>query len=89
MAAAPDGPVRGRTAAPFAIGAVTDEFSPESLDRALAAMAELGMTFAELRVVDGKNIIDHTDAEVDGVRARVEALEARLGRVYAHLGWDD
>ena len=44
----------------FHVGAVTDEFSPDSLDRALGAMAELGMTFAELRVVDGKNIIDHT-----------------------------
>ena len=63
---------------PFAIGAVTDEFSPESLDRALAAMADLGMTFAELRVVDGKNIIDHTDAEVDAVRAKVAARGMRV-----------
>ena len=62
----------------FHVGAVTDEFSPDSLDRALGAMAELGMTFAELRVVDGKNIIDHTDAEIDGVRARVEARGMRV-----------
>ncbi len=41
-------------------------------------MAELGMTFAELRVVDGKNIIDHTDAEIDHVRARVEARGMRV-----------
>ena len=47
---------------PFSIGAVTDEFSPEDLDRALGAMAELGMTFAELRVVNGRNILEHTDA---------------------------
>ena len=58
---------------PFQLGAVTDEFSPDSLDRALNAMADLGMTFAELRVVDGRNIIDHSDAEIDHVRARVEA----------------
>ncbi|HET9469426.1 MAG TPA: sugar phosphate isomerase/epimerase family protein [Vicinamibacterales bacterium] len=63
---------------PFEIGAVTDEFSPDSLDRALAAMADLGMTFAELRVVDGKNIIDHTDAEVDAVRAKVDARGMRV-----------
>lgn len=62
----------------FQIGAVTDEFSPDSLDRALGAMADLGMTFAELRVVNGKNIIDHTDAEVDDVRAKVEARAMRV-----------
>jgi sugar phosphate isomerase/epimerase len=60
------------------VGAVTDEFSPDSLDRALGGMAELGMTFAELRVVGGKNIIDHTDAEIDDVRARVEARGMRV-----------
>ncbi|HUP40249.1 MAG TPA: sugar phosphate isomerase/epimerase family protein [Vicinamibacterales bacterium] len=62
----------------FQVGAVTDEFSPDSLDRALDAMADLGMTFAELRVVDGKNIIDLTDAELDSVRARVEARGMRV-----------
>ena len=36
------------------------------------------MTFAELRVVDGKNIIDHSDAEIDQVRARVEARGMRV-----------
>ena len=63
---------------PFSVGAVTDEFSPDSLDRALGAMADLRMTFAELRVVDGKNILDHSDAEIDGVRARVEAAGMRV-----------
>src|SRR5687768_18496002 len=62
----------------LSVGAVTDEFSPDSLDRALGAMADLGMTFAELRVVDGKNIIDLSDAETDGVRARVEAAGMRV-----------
>ena len=60
------------------IGAVTDEFSPDSLDRALGAMADLGMTFAELRVVDGKNVIDLSDEEVEDVRARVEARGMRV-----------
>ena len=62
----------------FQVGAITDEFSPDSLDRALRAMADLGMTFAELRVVGGTNIIDHTDAEVDDVRAQVEARGMRV-----------
>jgi sugar phosphate isomerase/epimerase len=62
----------------IAVGAVTDEFSPDDLDRALDAMAGLGMTFAELRVVDGKNIIDYTDSEIDDVRTRVEARGMRV-----------
>jgi sugar phosphate isomerase/epimerase len=60
------------------LGAVTDEFAPDNLDRALDAMAGLGMTFAELRVVNGKNIIDHTDREIDAVRASVEARGMRI-----------
>ncbi len=63
---------------PFSVGAVTDEFSPDDLDRALGAMAELGMTFAELRVVNGRNILEHTDAEVDAIRAKVEARGMRV-----------
>ena len=62
----------------FEVGAVTDEFSPDSLDRALGGMTELGMTFAELRVVDGRNIIDHSDDEIDAVRSRVEASGMRV-----------
>lgn len=45
-------------------GAITDEFSPD-LAIATAAMKELGMKGAELRVVNGKNIMDLTDAELD------------------------
>jgi sugar phosphate isomerase/epimerase len=41
-------------------------------------MAGLGMTFAELRVVDGRNIVDLTDAEVDSVRRRVESRGMRV-----------
>jgi L-ribulose-5-phosphate 3-epimerase len=62
----------------IAIGAVTDEFSPTDLDAALQAMADLGMTFAELRVVSGKNIIDLSDEEVDRVHAAVEARGMKI-----------
>ena len=41
-------------------------------------MAELGMTFAELRVVFGRNIVDLSDAEIDRVRAMVEARGMRV-----------
>lgn len=62
----------------FQVGAITDEFSPDNLDRALEAMSALGMTFAELRVVSGKNIIDHTDAEIDDLRNKIEAVGMRV-----------
>ena len=56
----------------FPIAAITDEFSPD-LDAALGGMADVGMTGAELRVIDGRNMIELTDEEVDQVRAKVEA----------------
>ena len=46
------------------VAAITDEFSPD-LETAAHAMASLGMTGAELRMVSGKNIIDLSDQEVD------------------------
>ncbi len=56
----------------FPIAAITDEFSPD-LDAALAGMADVGMTGAELRVISGRNMIELSDDEVDEVRAKVEA----------------
>src|SRR5476651_1582193 len=52
------------------LGAITDEFSPD-ISLAIDAMRELGMTGAELRVVNGKNIMDLTDAELDAALAAV------------------
>lgn len=46
------------------IAAITDEFSPD-LPTAVAAMAPIGMTGVELRVVSGKNIMDLSAEEVD------------------------
>ena len=63
---------------PLSLAAITDEFSPTDLDRALGAMAELGMTGAELRVIWGRNVIDLSDDEVDRVRAAVEACGMRV-----------
>jgi L-ribulose-5-phosphate 3-epimerase len=54
------------------LAAITDEFSPD-LERALGAMAAVGMTGAELRVIGGKNTIDLSDAEIDDVRRAVES----------------
>jgi sugar phosphate isomerase/epimerase len=52
------------------IGAITDEFSPD-LALATEAMRAIGMKGAELRMVNGKNIIDLTDAELDSALAIV------------------
>src|SRR5215475_13719675 len=48
----------------FRIAAITDEFSPE-IETAAKAMASIGMTGAELRMVFGKNIVDLSDEELD------------------------
>jgi len=52
------------------IGAITDEFSPD-IAVAVEAMREICMKGAELRVVNGKNIMDLTDAELDSALAVV------------------
>jgi L-ribulose-5-phosphate 3-epimerase len=57
----------------FPIAAITDEFATDDLEVALDAMAEIGMTGAELRVIGGRNIIDLSDDEIAEARARVEA----------------
>jgi L-ribulose-5-phosphate 3-epimerase len=54
------------------LGAITDEFSPE-LDTALEAMKRLGLQSTELRIVDGRNVVDLSDEELDDVRRRIEA----------------
>jgi sugar phosphate isomerase/epimerase len=59
------------------IGAITDEFSLD-IETALDAMSPLGMTIAELRLIDNRNIIDLTDDEVEGIRARVEGHGMRV-----------
>jgi sugar phosphate isomerase/epimerase len=55
------------------LAAITDEFTPD-LEKALDAMAAIGMTGAELRVLWGKNIMDLTD---DEVRRAVDAVKSR------------
>lgn len=56
----------------FPLAAITDEFSPTDLERALAGMAAVGMTGAELRVIGGRNAIELADDELDAVRSTIE-----------------
>jgi sugar phosphate isomerase/epimerase len=59
------------------IGAITDEFSLD-IEVALDAMAKLGMTIAELRLIGDRNIIDLSDAEIRRIREQVEARGMRV-----------
>lgn len=59
------------------IAAITDEFSP-SLAEALPPMQEIGMTGAELRVIDGKNVLDLSDDELKHVKEQVDAAGLRV-----------
>ena len=54
------------------IAAITDEFSPQLAD-ALPLMQEIGMTGAELRVIDGKNILD---LEADELKRTRDAIQS-------------
>ncbi|MCW5977608.1 MAG: sugar phosphate isomerase/epimerase [Bryobacteraceae bacterium] len=54
------------------IAAITDEFSPD-LEKALDAMAAIGMTGAELRMIGSRNIIDIDDDELDRAVGMVKA----------------
>jgi len=47
----------------FRIAAITDEYTMD-LEKALEAMKATGMTGAELRMIDGKNIMDLSDEEL-------------------------
>ena len=62
----------------FPIAAITDEFATNDLEVALRAMAEIGMTGAELRVVGGRNIIELSDEEIALTRAQVEQHGMRV-----------
>jgi sugar phosphate isomerase/epimerase len=57
---------------PLSLAAISDEFSPDP-GVAFPAMAGVGMRGAELRVINGRNIIDLSDEEVDAVRVLAEA----------------
>jgi sugar phosphate isomerase/epimerase len=64
-------------AAATRIAAITDEFSPD-LETALAAMQVLGFGGVELRLIDGRNIVEMSDEEVTRIRAAVEARGMRV-----------
>jgi sugar phosphate isomerase/epimerase len=61
----------------FRTGAITDEF-PGDLSIAAAAMHELGMKGAELRMVGGKNVMDLDNAEIDAAMAILKRYQLEV-----------
>jgi L-ribulose-5-phosphate 3-epimerase len=57
--------------------AITDEFSP-ALSKAIPVMREIGMTGAELRIIDGKNIVDLSDDERKRAKDALSAAPLRV-----------
>jgi len=66
------------------IAAITDEFSPTLAD-ALPFMLEIGMTGAELRVVDGKNVIDLNNEELKRTREALQAAGLKVVSIASPL----
>jgi sugar phosphate isomerase/epimerase len=66
------------------IAAITDEFSPTLAD-ALPFMLEIGMTGAELRVVDGKNILDLNDEELKRTRDALQTAGLKVVSIASPL----
>jgi L-ribulose-5-phosphate 3-epimerase len=64
--------------------AITDEFSP-SLSEALPAMREIGITAAELRVIDGKNILDLNPEEMKQAKAALDGAGFRVACIASPL----
>jgi L-ribulose-5-phosphate 3-epimerase len=54
------------------IASITDEFSP-ILSEAIPALQEIGMKAAELRVIDGKNIMDLSEDELKKAKDLLDA----------------
>jgi sugar phosphate isomerase/epimerase len=67
-----------------ALAAITDEFAPD-LGTALEAMQQLGFGEAELRLIDGKNIVELTDAEVAAARDAVDRRGMRVVSIASPL----
>ncbi|HEY3939270.1 MAG TPA: sugar phosphate isomerase/epimerase family protein [Bryobacteraceae bacterium] len=66
------------------IAAITDEFSPD-LATAIAVMKEIGMTAAELRVVEGKNILDLSGDELKRSKELLDAAGLRVVSIASPL----
>jgi L-ribulose-5-phosphate 3-epimerase len=66
------------------IAAITDEFSP-TLAEAIPVMKEIGMRAAELRVVDGKNILDLNEDELKRAKHELDRADMAVVSIASPL----
>jgi L-ribulose-5-phosphate 3-epimerase len=66
------------------LAAITDEFAAD-LETALTAMQQLGFAEAELRLINGKNVVELTDGEIAAARDAVERRGMRVVSVASPL----
>lgn len=66
------------------IASITDEFSP-TLSEAIPALLEIGMKAAELRVIDGKNIMDLSEDELKKTKDALDAAGLQVVSIASPL----
>jgi L-ribulose-5-phosphate 3-epimerase len=64
---------------------ITDEFTPSDFETALASMASIGMTGAELRVLWDKNVVDLSDEEFERALALARARNLEIVSIASPL----
>jgi len=66
------------------LGVLTDEVS-DRLDEALSWVAEQGLNYVELRVIDGKNVADLNNDELAEVRHKVQEKQLTISAIASPL----
>ena len=69
----------------FIISGFADEIAPE-LDKQMTVLKKLGIGFAELRGIDGKNVSDYTAEEMKTVKERLDKGGIRVSSIGSPIG---
>lgn len=69
----------------FIISGFADEIAPE-LDKQMTVLKKLGIGFAELRGIDGKNVSDYTAEEMKTVKERLDKDGIRVSLIGSPIG---
>ena len=69
----------------FIISGFADEIAPE-LDKQMTALKKLGIGFAELRGIDGKNVSDYTAEKMKTVKKRLDKGGIRVSSIGSPIG---
>lgn len=69
----------------FIISGFADEIAPE-LDKQMTVLKKLGIGFAELRGIDGKNVSDYTAEKMKTVKKRLDKGGIRVSSIGSPIG---